>query len=151
MLILIFCFCNVEDISGMINVCGSVSMRNLTLVLRWTDRPVSSRETPASGLPHPPGLLQCSAATPLAGLQEEEAAQLHNRWAQPADLPTKAASQSGAENRALALFLLGPVFVRNDGLPMGSCTKYTWHITDLSQVKRIFDTPEVKAHVTSGL
>lgn len=36
------------------------------------------------------------------------------------------------------------VFVRNDGLPLGSFTKYTWHITDLTQVKRIFDTPEVK-------
>lgn len=49
----------------------------------------------------------------------------------------------------LGLFLLRSVFVRNDGLPMGSFTKYTWHITDLTQVKRIFDTPEVNADVTS--
>ncbi|KAG8010531.1 protein C2orf42 [Nibea albiflora] len=34
-------------------------------------------------------------------------------------------------------------FVRNDGLPVGSFSKYTWHITNLMQVKRIFDTPEV--------
>lgn len=47
------------------------------------------------------------------------------------------------------LFLLWPAFVRTDGLPLGSFTKYTWHITDLAQVKRIFDTPEVNAHVTS--
>lgn len=47
------------------------------------------------------------------------------------------------------LFLPWPVFVRTDGLPLGSFTKYTWHITDLAQVKRIFDTPEVNAHVTS--
>lgn len=45
------------------------------------------------------------------------------------------------------LFL--PVFVRNDCLPLGSFTKYTWHITDLMQVKRIFDTLQVNAHVTS--
>ncbi|CAG05248.1 unnamed protein product, partial [Tetraodon nigroviridis] len=42
------------------------------------------------------------------------------------------------------------VFVRNDGLPMGSCTKYTWHITDLSQVKRIFDTPEVPLELSQS-
>ncbi|XP_068190564.1 uncharacterized protein C2orf42 homolog isoform X4 [Antennarius striatus] len=35
------------------------------------------------------------------------------------------------------------VFVRNDGLPLGSFTKYTWHITSFTQVKRIFDTPEL--------
>lgn len=40
--------------------------------------PIFSRQTSASGLPHSPGVLQCSAATTLAGLQEEEAAQLHN-------------------------------------------------------------------------
>ncbi|KAF0031704.1 hypothetical protein F2P81_016259 [Scophthalmus maximus] len=34
-------------------------------------------------------------------------------------------------------------FVRNDGLPPGSFSKYTWHITSLMQVKRIFDTPEL--------
>ncbi|XP_073333497.1 uncharacterized protein C2orf42 homolog [Pagrus major] len=34
-------------------------------------------------------------------------------------------------------------FVRNDGLPLGSFSKYTWHITNLMQVKRIFDTPEL--------
>ncbi|TKS84916.1 hypothetical protein D9C73_018316 [Collichthys lucidus] len=33
-------------------------------------------------------------------------------------------------------------FARNDGLPPGSFSKYTWHITNLMQVKRIFDTPE---------
>lgn len=60
-------------------------------------------------------------------------------------------SGSGAENGPLGFFLPRPVFVRNDGLPLGSCTKYTWHITDLSQVKRIFDTPEVNADVTSDL
>jgi len=34
-------------------------------------------------------------------------------------------------------------FVRDDALPLGSFSKYTWHITNLMQVKRIFDTPEV--------
>lgn len=38
-------------------------------------------------------------------------------------------------------------FVRNDGLPQTSYSKYTWHITNLMQVKRIFDTPEVNARI----
>lgn len=37
-------------------------------------------------------------------------------------------------------------FVRNDALPLGSFSKYTWHITNLMHVKRIFDTPEVCTH-----
>lgn len=40
------------------------------------------------------------------------------------------------------LFVLS-AFVRDDGLPLGSVPKYTWHITNLMQVKHIFDTPEV--------
>ncbi|CAG5867687.1 unnamed protein product [Menidia menidia] len=40
--------------------------------------------------------------------------------------------------------------VRNDGLPLGSFSKYTWHITSLLQVKRIFDTPELPLEVTQS-
>lgn len=40
------------------------------------------------------------------------------------------------------LFVLS-AFVRDDGLPLASVPKYTWHITNLMQVKHIFDTPEV--------
>uniref|UniRef100_H3D7H3 Chromosome 2 open reading frame 42 n=1 Tax=Tetraodon nigroviridis TaxID=99883 RepID=H3D7H3_TETNG len=56
----------------------------------------------------------------------------------------------GSKKKRLPNFTTGPVFVRNDGLPMGSCTKYTWHITDLSQVKRIFDTPEVPLELSQS-
>lgn len=38
------------------------------------------RETTTSGVPHSPGLLQRSATSTVARLQEEEAAELHNRW-----------------------------------------------------------------------
>uniref|UniRef100_A0A3Q3W3Y9 Putative treble-clef zinc-finger domain-containing protein n=1 Tax=Mola mola TaxID=94237 RepID=A0A3Q3W3Y9_MOLML len=38
---------------------------------------------------------------------------------------------------------LTTAFVRNDGSPPGSLSKYTWHITNQMQVKRIFDTPEL--------
>ncbi|CAJ1070437.1 uncharacterized protein C2orf42 homolog isoform X2 [Xyrichtys novacula] len=38
---------------------------------------------------------------------------------------------------------LTTAFVRNDELPLGSLSKYTWHITNIMQVKRIFDTPEL--------
>uniref|UniRef100_A0A8B9MP03 Chromosome 2 open reading frame 42 n=1 Tax=Accipiter nisus TaxID=211598 RepID=A0A8B9MP03_9AVES len=35
-------------------------------------------------------------------------------------------------------------FVRKDALPLGTFSKYTWHITNVLQVKQIFDTPEVR-------
>jgi len=34
-------------------------------------------------------------------------------------------------------------FVRRDALPLGTFTKYTWHITNIIHVKQIFDTVEV--------
>ena len=36
-------------------------------------------------------------------------------------------------------------FVRKDALPLGTFSKYTWHITNILQVKQILDTPEVRA------
>uniref|UniRef100_G3RE13 Chromosome 2 open reading frame 42 n=1 Tax=Gorilla gorilla gorilla TaxID=9595 RepID=G3RE13_GORGO len=33
-------------------------------------------------------------------------------------------------------------FVRKDALPLGTFSKYTWHITNILQVKQILDTPE---------
>ncbi|KAK2818689.1 hypothetical protein Q5P01_024250 [Channa striata] len=47
----------------------------------------------------------------------------------------------GSKKRRLPNFT--SAFVRNDGLRLGSLSKYTWHITNLMQVKRIFDTPEL--------
>ncbi|XP_016422419.1 uncharacterized protein C2orf42 homolog isoform X2 [Sinocyclocheilus rhinocerous] len=41
-------------------------------------------------------------------------------------------------------------FVRNDALPLGSFSKYTWHITNLMHVKRIFDTPELTLELTQS-
>ncbi|XP_030623695.1 uncharacterized protein C2orf42 homolog [Chanos chanos] len=41
-------------------------------------------------------------------------------------------------------------FVRKDALPLGSFSKYTWHITNLMQVKRIFDTPELPLELTQS-
>ncbi|KAI1905136.1 hypothetical protein AGOR_G00013020 [Albula goreensis] len=41
-------------------------------------------------------------------------------------------------------------FVRNDALPLGTFSKYTWHITNLMQVKRIFDTPELPLELTQS-
>ena len=34
-------------------------------------------------------------------------------------------------------------FVRKDALPLGTFTKYTWHITNILHVKQIFDTQDV--------
>ncbi|XP_078095387.1 uncharacterized protein C2orf42 homolog isoform X2 [Mustelus asterias] len=39
-------------------------------------------------------------------------------------------------------------FVRKDAVPLGTFSKYTWHITNILQVKQIFDTPEVPLEVT---
>ncbi|XP_073695544.1 uncharacterized protein C2orf42 homolog isoform X2 [Garra rufa] len=41
-------------------------------------------------------------------------------------------------------------FVRNDALPLGSFSKYSWHITNLMHVKRIFDTPELPLELTQS-
>uniref|UniRef100_T1JIW7 SWIM-type domain-containing protein n=1 Tax=Strigamia maritima TaxID=126957 RepID=T1JIW7_STRMM len=38
-------------------------------------------------------------------------------------------------------------FVRKDALPLGTFTKYTWHITNILQVKQIFDTSEMPLEV----
>ncbi|XP_041825154.1 uncharacterized protein C2orf42 homolog isoform X2 [Melanotaenia boesemani] len=45
---------------------------------------------------------------------------------------------------------ISKAFVRNDGLPPGSFSKYTWHITNLLQVKRIFDTTELPLELTQS-
>lgn len=39
-------------------------------------------------------------------------------------------------------------FVRKDALPLGTFTKYTWHITNILHVKQIFDTPEMPLEIT---
>ncbi|XP_048874684.1 uncharacterized protein C2orf42 homolog isoform X1 [Brienomyrus brachyistius] len=41
-------------------------------------------------------------------------------------------------------------FVRSDALPLGTFSKYTWHITNLLHVKRIFDTPELPLELTQS-
>lgn len=38
-------------------------------------------------------------------------------------------------------------FVRKDALPIGTFTKYTWHITNILHVKQIFETPQVRRRV----
>ncbi|KAH3856108.1 uncharacterized protein C2orf42-like [Dreissena polymorpha] len=39
-------------------------------------------------------------------------------------------------------------FVRKDALPLGTFTKYTWHIINIIHVKQIFDTPEMPLEIT---
>ncbi|KAM4678038.1 uncharacterized protein C2orf42 homolog [Discoglossus pictus] len=39
-------------------------------------------------------------------------------------------------------------FVRKDALPLGTFSKYTWHITNILQVKQIFDTIEMPLEIT---
>ncbi|KAL7981278.1 hypothetical protein Chor_002174 [Crotalus horridus] len=39
-------------------------------------------------------------------------------------------------------------FVRKDALPLGTFSKYTWHITNILQVKQIFDTVEMPLEIT---
>ncbi|XP_054612889.1 uncharacterized protein C2orf42 homolog isoform X2 [Dunckerocampus dactyliophorus] len=42
------------------------------------------------------------------------------------------------------------VVMQSDAPPLGSFSKYTWHITNLAQVKRIFDTPELELELTQS-
>ncbi|XP_055983556.1 uncharacterized protein C2orf42 homolog isoform X3 [Sorex fumeus] len=39
-------------------------------------------------------------------------------------------------------------FIRKDALPLGTFSKYTWHITNILQVKQILDTPEMPLEIT---
>ncbi|XP_023213638.1 uncharacterized protein C2orf42 homolog [Centruroides sculpturatus] len=39
-------------------------------------------------------------------------------------------------------------FVRKDALPLGTFSKYSWHITNILHVKQIFDTPEMPLDIT---
>ncbi|XP_060643467.2 uncharacterized protein C2orf42 homolog [Anolis sagrei] len=39
-------------------------------------------------------------------------------------------------------------FVRKDALPLGTFSKYTWHITNILQVKQIFDTLQMPLEIT---
>ncbi|XP_033208403.1 uncharacterized protein C2orf42 homolog [Belonocnema kinseyi] len=39
-------------------------------------------------------------------------------------------------------------FVRKDGVPLGTFTKYTWQITNILHVKSIFDTPLILLEIT---
>lgn len=40
------------------------------------------------------------------------------------------------------------VFVKRDSPPMGTFTKYSWHITNIMLVKKIFETPLVPLKVS---
>lgn len=39
-------------------------------------------------------------------------------------------------------------FVRKDGVPLGTFTKYTWQITNILHVKSIFETPLISLEIT---
>ncbi|XP_054467994.1 uncharacterized protein C2orf42 homolog isoform X1 [Anoplopoma fimbria] len=54
----------------------------------------------------------------------------------------------GSKKRRLPNFTTA--FVRNDGFSLGSFSKYTWHITNLMQVKRIFDTSELPLELSQS-
>lgn len=40
------------------------------------------------------------------------------------------------------------VFVKRDSLPLGTFTKHTWHIINIMQVKKIFETPLVPLKIS---
>lgn len=40
------------------------------------------------------------------------------------------------------------VFVKRDSLPLGTLTKYTWHITNIIQVKKMFETSLVPLKIS---
>ncbi|PVD30302.1 hypothetical protein C0Q70_09566 [Pomacea canaliculata] len=53
---------------------------------------------------------------------------------------------AGSKKKRLPNYTTG--FVRRDALPLGTFTKYTWHITNILHVKQIFDTPEMPLEIT---
>ncbi|XP_069140399.1 uncharacterized protein C2orf42 homolog [Argopecten irradians] len=52
----------------------------------------------------------------------------------------------GNRKKRLPNFTTG--FVRKDALPLGTFTKYTWHITNIVHVKQIFDTQAMPLDIT---
>lgn len=40
------------------------------------------------------------------------------------------------------------VFMKRDSMPLGTLTKYTWHITNIMLVKKIFETPLVPLKIS---
>ncbi|CAL1543697.1 unnamed protein product [Lymnaea stagnalis] len=53
---------------------------------------------------------------------------------------------AGTRKKRLPNFTTG--FVRKEALPLGTFTKYTWHITNIVQVKQIFDSQEITLDLT---
>ncbi|XP_059145182.1 uncharacterized protein C2orf42 homolog isoform X2 [Physella acuta] len=53
---------------------------------------------------------------------------------------------AGTRKKRLPNFTTG--FVRKEALPLGTFTKYTWHITNIAQVKQIFDSQEITLDLT---
>ncbi|KAK3096000.1 hypothetical protein FSP39_021855 [Pinctada imbricata] len=53
---------------------------------------------------------------------------------------------AGSKKKRLPNFTTG--FLRKDALPLGTFTKYTWHISSILHVKQIFDTPEMSLDIT---
>jgi hypothetical protein len=51
----------------------------------------------------------------------------------------------GGKKKRLPNFTTG--FVRRDAVPLGTFTKYTWHITNIIHVKQIFETPLVSIFI----
>ncbi|XP_005285281.2 uncharacterized protein C2orf42-like [Chrysemys picta bellii] len=49
------------------------------------------------------------------------------------------------------MVFLFTAFVRKDALPLGTFSKYTWHITNILQVKQRFDTPEMPLEITRSI
>ncbi|XP_069698610.1 uncharacterized protein C2orf42 [Periplaneta americana] len=52
----------------------------------------------------------------------------------------------GGKKKRLPNFTTG--FVRRDAVPLGTFTKYTWHITNIIHVKQIFETPLMPLEIT---
>nr|CAD7596797.1 unnamed protein product [Timema genevievae] len=52
----------------------------------------------------------------------------------------------GGKKKRLPNFTTG--FVRKDAVPLGTFTKYTWHITNIIHVKQIFETPLMPLEIT---
>lgn len=40
------------------------------------------------------------------------------------------------------------VFMKRESLPLGTFTKFTWHITNIMLVKKIFETPLVSLNIS---
>ncbi|XP_047379087.1 uncharacterized protein C2orf42 homolog isoform X5 [Sciurus carolinensis] len=91
---------------------------------------------------------ESTASKPKKRKKDEVSGAQMNSSLMPPDAVSSNLRKSGLKKPVVASSLKRQAFVRKDALPLGTFSKYTWHITNILQVKQILDTPEMPLEIT---